>query len=96
MGAPDPRKPSSAAVASKLSGLTEKARSHWAYQPVKKPTKFPTVKTVSWLANPATPNSFNPVDAFILQKIEEKGDDPIAVAHGERGRSHDLAPAGDL
>jgi hypothetical protein len=76
MGAPDPRKPSSAAVASKLSGLTEKARSHWAYQPVKKPTKFPTVKTVSWLANPATPNSFNPVDAFVLQKIEEKGMTP--------------------
>jgi hypothetical protein len=73
MGAPDPRKPSSNAVVSKLSGLTDKARAHWAYQPVKKPTKFPTVKNAAWLQNPATPNSFNPIDAFVLQKIEEKG-----------------------
>src|SRR5688572_21317290 len=34
MGAPDPRL-EPAKAASKLSGLTDKARQHWAYQPVK-------------------------------------------------------------
>ena len=33
MGAPDPRK-DEANIASKLSGLTDKARSHWAFQPI--------------------------------------------------------------
>ncbi len=64
MGAPDPRKPVSAAIATKLSGLTDKARSHWAYQPVKKPAT-PNVKNRAWC--------ITPVDAFIAQKIEEKG-----------------------
>src|SRR5688500_13027765 len=36
MGAPDPRKDDAAKV-SKLSGLTDQARQHWAYQPVTKP-----------------------------------------------------------
>ena len=44
MGAPDPRKAASASVASKLSGLTDKARHHWAYQPVKKPAVPSTFK----------------------------------------------------
>ncbi len=34
MGAPDPRV---AGAAPKLTGLTDKARSHWAYQPVTQP-----------------------------------------------------------
>ena len=33
MGAPDPR--SGGTVVAKLTGLTDKARSHWAYQPIK-------------------------------------------------------------
>ena len=61
MGAPDPRKEP---AKGKLSGLTDKARSHWAYQPVKKPT-IPTVKNRAWCVTP--------VDAFVLQKIEAKG-----------------------
>ena len=62
MGAPDPR--NEAKSGEKLTGLTEKARAHWAYQPVKKPA-VPAVKNRAWC--------ITPVDAFILQKIEEKG-----------------------
>jgi hypothetical protein len=50
-----------AAVKSKLSGLTDKARQHWAYQPVKKPA-VPVNKNQQWCRTP--------VDAFILQKLE--------------------------
>jgi mono/diheme cytochrome c family protein len=60
MGAPDPRK-DEANIASKLSGLTDKARSHWAFQPITKPTP-PAVKNKGW---PRTV-----VDQFILAKLE--------------------------
>ena len=59
MGAPDPRKPKAA----KLSGLTDKAKQHWAFQPIKMPS-IPVVKNKGWV--------YTPVDAFILQKLEEK------------------------
>ena len=73
MGAPDPRKPAAAAVATKLSGLTDKARHHWAYQPVKKPAVPTTFKNRAWLENSVFPaGQFNPVDGFVLQKLEEK------------------------
>ncbi|MDB6154733.1 MAG: hypothetical protein JWL90_3186, partial [Chthoniobacteraceae bacterium] len=62
MGAPDPR--SAPAKGGKLSGLTDKARHHWAYQPVTRPA-VPVVQNRTW---PSTP-----VDAFILQKLEQKG-----------------------
>ena len=61
MGAPDPRKDE---VKSKLTGLTDKARQHWAYQPVTKPAQ-PAVKNRAWCRTA--------VDTFILAKIEEKG-----------------------
>ena len=60
MGAPDPRE---LPKGTKLSGLTDKARHHWAYQPVTKPT-IPAVKNRAWCVTP--------VDAFILEKIEGK------------------------
>jgi hypothetical protein len=60
MGAPDPRKP----VEGKLSGLTEKAKQHWAFKPVSKPA-LPTVKNRAW--------AVTPVDLFILEKIEKAG-----------------------
>jgi Protein of unknown function (DUF1553)/Protein of unknown function (DUF1549)/Planctomycete cytochrome C len=60
MGAPDPR---TAAVKTKLSGLTDKARSHWAYQPVTKPA-VPTPKNHAWCVTP--------IDSFILDKLESK------------------------
>ncbi len=62
MGAPDPRK-DSAGMKAKLTGLTDSARHHWAYQPVTKP-KIPKTKNNAWLRTP--------VDAFILTKLEEK------------------------
>ena len=65
MGAPDPRK--DAPAVGKMTGLTEKAREHWAYQPVKNPTP-PTVKNSAWCRTP--------VDAFIMAKLEEKGMQP--------------------
>ena len=71
MGAPDPRELPKGA---KLSGLTDKARHHWAYQPVTKPA-IPTVKNRAWC--------ITPVDSFILQKIEEKGMAPSGAAEKE-------------
>jgi hypothetical protein len=52
------------AKVSKLSGLTDKARAHWAFQPVTKPA-IPTNKNQAWC--------YTPVDTFILQKLEAKG-----------------------
>jgi hypothetical protein len=65
MGAPDPRK--NAPAVGKMTGLTEKARQHWAYQPVKNPVP-PAVKDSAWCRTP--------VDAFIMAKLEEKGMKP--------------------
>ena len=86
MGAPDPRKGAGAAVASKLSGLTDKARSHWAYQPVKnyKQIPMPAVKNAGWC--------LTPVDSFVLAKIEAKGMSPSpdllnGFAVGESGNA---------
>jgi hypothetical protein len=61
IGAPDPR--TGAAKVAKLSGLTDEARKHWAYQPVVKPA-VPSVHNRPWC--------ITPVDAFIVQKLEEK------------------------
>ncbi len=52
------------AVKSKLSGLTDKARAHWAFQPVKKPA-VPINKNQQWCRTR--------VDCFILQKLEQQG-----------------------
>jgi len=64
MGAPDSRKNAAPEVASKLSGLTDKARGHWSFKPVKKPA-IPTVKNRAWC--------ITPVDAFVMEKLEAKG-----------------------
>ena len=94
MGAPDPRKAASKALTTKLSGLSDQARAHWAYQPVKKPPVPTALKNRGWLENSAFPRGkFNPVDAFILQKIEEKGMVPTAMASKEtllRRATYDL------
>ena len=70
MGAPDPR--TEVAKTKKLTGLSDEARSHWAYQPIKKPA-VPAVKYRAWCATP--------VDAFIVQKLEEKGMIPSKPAN---------------
>ena len=59
MGAPDPRIVTT--TGAKLSGLTDKARAHWSYQPIKPPA-VPAVTNKVWVATP--------VDAFILAKLE--------------------------
>lgn len=61
MGAPDPRTNGSK-VASSI--VTEEARKHWAYQPVRSPA-LPTVKDSKWVQQP--------LDRFILAKLESKG-----------------------
>ena len=79
MGAPMP-----SGGAAKLTGLTGKARDHWAFQPVKKPT-VPEVKNRAWVKTP--------IDAFIMAKLEEKGLQPNPVANPEaflRRVSYDL------
>ncbi|HKD35608.1 MAG TPA: DUF1549 domain-containing protein, partial [Pirellulales bacterium] len=47
--------------------ITDKDRSHWSFQPVKRPP-IPKVKNGQWVANP--------IDAFILAKLEAKGLEP--------------------
>ena len=47
--------------------ITDKDRAHWAFQPVKRPA-VPAVKNTAWVANP--------IDAFILAKLEAKGLQP--------------------
>ncbi|HEX4795748.1 MAG TPA: PSD1 and planctomycete cytochrome C domain-containing protein [Humisphaera sp.] len=69
MGAPDTR--SGAPGAGKLTGLNDKARAHWAYQPVKDP-QVPEVKEVAWV--------HNPVDNFILAKLETNSIKPSKPA----------------
>ena len=61
MGAPDPR---ATATKVKRSGLTESARAHWAFR---EPGRYaiPNNKNQQWCRTP--------IDAYILQKLEEKG-----------------------
>jgi cytochrome c553 len=59
MGAPTPA--NATAVKTKLSGMTDKARGHWSYLPVKIP-KVPINKNQQWCRTP--------LDCFVLQKIE--------------------------
>jgi len=84
MGAPDPRDAPKPIGSGKLTGLTEHARQHWAYQPVKKPA-IPLNKNQQWCRTP--------VDAFILQKLEEKNMVPSPDADKEallRRATYDL------
>ncbi len=68
-GAPDPR--ASMAPSGGQAAIQEKAKTHWALQPLAQPV-IPTVKDKSWPKNP--------VDAFILAKLEEKGMKPSPQA----------------
>ena len=79
MGAPMPM-----GGAAKLTGLTGKAREHWAFQPVTKPA-VPEVKNKAWVKTP--------IDAFILAKLEAAGLQPNPSASPEsflRRVSYDL------
>ncbi len=60
-----------AAVADYDAVISKSDREHWAFQPVKKPA-IPTVRETAWVRNP--------VDAFILAKLEAKGWKPADAA----------------
>lgn len=66
MGAPDPRESKSTEV-----GSTKKADNHWAFQPPTMPT-IPKTKDIDWPGNP--------IDAFILVKLEQQSLTPSADA----------------
>lgn len=68
MGAPDPRD-GKAVTATELE--KEKAKQHWAFQPVKAPA-LPEVKNSRWVRNP--------VDQFVLAKQEAAGLKPSPQA----------------
>ena len=65
MGAPDPRTGKKGNVL-KNDKDKDKAKKHWAFQPIKKP-EVPTPKShlKTWIQNP--------IDTFVLAKMEEKG-----------------------
>jgi len=71
MGAPDPRTENAGAAAA-LKVDWDKAREHWAYQPVKPPTT-PKVKDARRWAK-------NELDKFVLAKLEAKGITPSPQA----------------
>ena len=65
MGAPDPRTGKAGGIL-KSEQAKEKAKAHWAFQPVKNPQPPQTkLNLKKWIQNP--------VDSFILAKLEEKG-----------------------
>ena len=75
MGAPWPgAETTSTAPAPKHAGgmrITDKDRSHWAFQPVKRPTS-PKVSREDWVKNP--------IDAFLLAGLDAKGLKPNPAA----------------
>ncbi|MSQ96942.1 MAG: DUF1553 domain-containing protein [Gemmataceae bacterium] len=73
MGAPDPRE--GKVVSKKKEYDIAKARSYWAFQPLK-PITPPAVKNSAW--------GRTPVDRFILAKLEEKGLTPNGPLSAER------------
>ena len=70
MGAPAPV----GAGAVKLTGLSEKARAHWAFQPVVRPA-IPTIANSAWCVNE--------IDAFVLQKLEQNSLKPSPSTDGD-------------
>ncbi len=66
MGAPWPGADASAGggVRKGEFRITDQDRAHWAFQPVKRPA-VPAVKDRAWVSNP--------IDAFILARLEAKG-----------------------
>jgi cytochrome c553 len=68
-GAPDPRTIQTVGASGvKYGGV---GRQHWAFQPVKKPA-VPTVQNTAWVKNP--------VDNFVLAKLEASGMTPNSPA----------------
>ncbi|MEO6809347.1 MAG: DUF1549 domain-containing protein, partial [Isosphaeraceae bacterium] len=77
MGAPWPGGSDEPKVANAQKGeyqITDQDRAHWAFQPIERP-KVPEVKDNGWVKNP--------IDAFVLAKLESKGlrPNPAAPRH---------------
>ena len=72
LGAPDPRTaPAAASGETPAPAFSEEARRHWSFQPVRK-AELPAVKDGTWVRNP--------VDAFVLAKLEEHSWQPAPPA----------------
>ncbi|HZZ76915.1 MAG TPA: DUF1549 domain-containing protein, partial [Gemmataceae bacterium] len=71
MGAPWPGSDKATPTRKGEFQISDKDRAHWAYQPVKRPEP-PAVKNRGWVRNP--------IDAFILAKLEAKGLSPAPPA----------------
>jgi cytochrome c553 len=70
MGAPDPR--DGKAVEKPATAMTlEQAKSHWSFQPIKRPP-LPIVKNTVW--------PHNDIDRFMLAKLEDAGLEPSPSA----------------
>jgi hypothetical protein len=69
LGAPDPRDGSAASPSASIDW--KKARDHWAFQPVTKPTA-PKVNDAAWPKND--------IDRFVLLQLEKAGLKPVAAA----------------
>ncbi len=52
--------------------ITPEDRGHWAFQPDHTPPRFPLVKNTTWARNP--------IDRFVLARLEEQGLSPAAAA----------------
>src|ERR1051326_2426110 len=71
MGVPFGDKGSAEVVRTGPPQVDDKARSFWAFQPVVRPA-LPVVKHRDWVRNP--------IDAFVLAKLEEQGFEPAPPA----------------
>ncbi len=67
-GAPDPRTAAAKGIAKSYGGV---GKNHWAFQPVKKPD-LPAVQNKDWVKNP--------VDNFVLARLEANGMTPNSPA----------------
>lgn len=72
-GAPAPDEPKTETRPTPTANtlLEKKRRNHWAWQPIRK-VQPPTVKRKAWARNP--------IDSFILAKLEAKGLSPVGYA----------------
>jgi cytochrome c553 len=70
-GAPWPAGKTQPTVAKKGFSISPTQRAFWSFQPLRKP-ELPVVKDMTWVKNP--------IDNFILAKLEEKGLKPLKPA----------------
>ena len=71
IGAPDPRVESVGSRKTSTAMTLEEGREFWSFQPVSAPPA-PTVSQASWVRNP--------IDAFVLSKLEKEGLQPAPPA----------------